>query len=130
MKRIYARLGVPIVLFFIHVSLAFASPSPGEAAARDFVATLNRVILFPLIGLLSGIAFIVFLWGCFSYIRGANNVSAREQGVKHITYGIIGLVIMVSAYTILTLVAATFGVDDELDEATTGYEAQLTVPLG
>lgn len=82
---------------------------PGETAAQAFVATLNEVILLPLIALLMGVAFFVFLWGCFEYIRGANNPSAREAGVKHITYGVIGLVIMISAYTILSLAANTFG---------------------
>ncbi len=56
-----------------------------------------------------GIAFLVFLFGCAEYIRGANNPQAREQGVKHITYGVIGLVIMVSAWAILNLAANTFG---------------------
>lgn len=82
---------------------------PGETAARAFVQTLNEVILLPLIALLMGVAFLVFLWGCFEYIRGASNPTAREAGVKHITYGVIGLVIMISAYTILQLAAGTFG---------------------
>jgi TRAP-type C4-dicarboxylate transport system permease small subunit len=102
--------------------------SPGEEAARNFVATLNDVILFPLIALLMGVAFLVFIWGCFEYIQGANNVTAREQGVKHITYGIIGLVIMISAWAILSLAAATFGLDDDLEDlGPTGME--LVEPL-
>lgn len=97
------------LVFFVSSQPVLAGDA--EAAARSFVATLNEVILYPLIALLMGIAFLVFIWGCFEYIRGANNVSAREAGVKHITYGIIGLVVMVSAWAILTLVADTFGVD-------------------
>ena len=35
----------------------------GAVEAGNFVAKLNEVILFPLIGLLSGIAFLVFIYG-------------------------------------------------------------------
>lgn len=82
---------------------------PGTATAQRFVAKLNEVILFPLIALLLAIAFLFFLYGCFEYITNANNPQGREQGVRHITYGLIGLMIMVSAYAILNLVAGTFG---------------------
>jgi ABC-type thiamin/hydroxymethylpyrimidine transport system permease subunit len=85
------------------------TPPPGTTAAQSFVETLNEVILFPLIALLMGVAFLVFLYGAAEYVRGANNPSAREQGAKHITYGIIGLVVMVSAWAILNLAAGTFG---------------------
>ena len=70
------------------------------AQAASFVTTLNNVILFPLIALLSGVAFLVFIWGGGQYIIGAANPTAREEGVKHITFGIIGLVIMLSAWAI------------------------------
>lgn len=101
--------------------------SPGAAEAMSFVATLNSVILFPLITLLFAVAFLVFLFGCAQYIMGANNPSAREQGVKHITYGIIGLVIMLSAWAILSIAAGTFGLQGDLEDARTG---NLQLPGG
>lgn len=84
-----------------------------EAAA--FVEILNATILFPLIALLSGIAFLVFLWGAAEYIFGANNDQARNQGRSHMLFGIIGLVVMVSAWALLTLATNTFGLGDQLD---------------
>ena len=92
--------------------------SPQEIAAKEagnFVAKLNDIILFPLIGLLSGIAFLVFLYGCAVYILNSNNETARTKGKDHITYGIIGLVIMVSAYGLLTIAVNTFGLGKQLD---------------
>lgn len=91
--------------------------SPREKAvgeAVSFVSKFNEVILYPLIALLTAVAFLVFLWGCAQYILNASNESARQEGVNHITYGIIGLVIMVTAWSILQLVTATVGLDDEL----------------
>ncbi|MEN9920705.1 MAG: hypothetical protein RL538_598 [Candidatus Parcubacteria bacterium] len=83
--------------------------------AAGFVDKLNSIVLFPLIALLSAVAFLMFLVGCAQYIMNADNSSAREQGVKHITWGIIGLVVMVSAWAILRIVTGTFGLDDELN---------------
>jgi ribose/xylose/arabinose/galactoside ABC-type transport system permease subunit len=94
--------------------LVYLYMTPQQYAA-EFVADLNRVILFPLIILLMGIAFLYFVWGAAEYLMGANNESARENGKKHLMYGIIGLVVMTSAYAILTLAAGTFGLNSQLD---------------
>ena len=112
MKKILLAVGF-IGFLVPAVAAAQAQQKAAEEAAR-FVVILNDVIIFPLIALLSAIAFFMFLWGCAQYIFNATNDQARQTGVKHITYGIIGLVIMLSAFTILTLVTATFGLDDEL----------------
>ena len=85
------------------------------AGAHSFVDKLNTVIVFPFITLLSAIAFLIFLYGCAEYIMNAASDKGREQGVKHITWGIIGLVVMVSAWAILSLATGTFGLSDELD---------------
>jgi TRAP-type C4-dicarboxylate transport system permease small subunit len=84
----------------------------GEAAS--FVDKVNTIILFPLIALFMAAAFFMFLIGCAEYIMGAANNEARSKGIKHITWGIIGLVIMVSAWAILMIAAGTIGLDDEL----------------
>ena len=84
------------------------------AEAVKFVDTFNQEILFPIIALLSGIALLVFLFGCAEYIIGSASPEARKTGVRHITFGLVGLVIMVSAWSILLVATATFGLDDEL----------------
>ena len=81
-----------------------------EAVARGFLDSLNHAILFPLITLLLTIALVVFLYGCFQFIVGAGNEEARSKGKKHILCGIVGMLVMVSAYAILSIVANTFGV--------------------
>jgi uncharacterized membrane protein YidH (DUF202 family) len=92
--------------------------TPQQQAAQEaasFVTRLNDAILFPLIALLSGVALLFLLYGCAEYIMNASNDQAREQGKKHITYGIVGLLVMVSAYSVLTLATGTFGLDQQLD---------------
>lgn len=92
--------------------------SPQQQAvnqASSFVDKVNEVILFPFIALLMAVAFLVFLWGCAEYIFKSGNQTARADGIKHITYGIIGLVVMVTAWSLLSLATGTFGLGDELE---------------
>ena len=86
-----------------------------EQQAASFVNRFNDAILFPLIALLSAVAFFVFLLCCAEYIMNSSNGGEREKGVKHITWGIIGLVVMMSAWAILRLATGTFGLSDELE---------------
>lgn len=79
-------------------------------AAQGFVDAFNNAFLFPLITLLSAMAFLVFLYGCFTYVRNAGNDQGREEGRRHIFYGTIGMLVMLSAYAILKLAAATVGI--------------------
>ena len=55
------------------------SPSNTAAeTAKGFVDKVDQIFLFPLIILLSSIAFLVFIYGCAEYIMNANNDQARE----------------------------------------------------
>ena len=79
--------------------------------ARGFLAKFNEAILYPLITLMMAIALVVFLYGCFEFIMNAGNDAARSKGKQHILWGIIGMLVMVSAYAILSVVAGTIGCD-------------------
>lgn len=94
----------------IHV--VYAQGESGVEIARNLMDKINEVILFPLIALMMAIALLVFLYGAFEFVAGANNDSAREKGKRHLLYGLIGLLVMLSAVAILEIAAGTFDVDD------------------
>lgn len=81
-----------------------------KAIVSPFIDKIQGAILYPLISLLLGIALLVFLWGVFGYIKNAEGDEARTTGKKHMLFGIIGLVIMVSALAILKIAAQTFDI--------------------
>lgn len=100
----------------------FVYAQEGVELAHSFVAQLNQVILFPLITLMTVIALLYFLWGGFQYVLGANNDTARATGKKHLIWGIIGLLVMLSAYAILSIAANTFGIDTDQYNRDPQYE--------
>jgi len=96
-------------------SLHIAAVTTAAATAKGFVDKVDDLFLFPLVILMTGTAFLFFMYGCAEYIINADNDQARETGKKHITFGIIGLVIIMSAYSLLNLAVGTFGLSEELD---------------
>ncbi len=109
--------------------------TPQQQAAIEagkFVTKVNEFILFPLIALLSAVAFLVFIYGSAQYIMNAANDTARAEGKKHITYGIIGLTVMMSAFALLQLASGTFGLNTQLNCAdkptASGCDTAFTLP--
>ena len=91
------------------MNIAYAAVD-AKAIAGPFIDKIQTAILFPLISIMMGVALLVFLWGVFQYIAGAEGEEARKTGRKHMLFGIIGLVIMVSALALLKLAAGTFDI--------------------
>ena len=89
--------------------IAFASEH--EEAARAFVSSIEEVILFPIISFLLAFALLYFIWGAYQFVANAENEGGRDTGKQHMLYGIIGMVVMVSALALLRIAAGTFGVD-------------------
>lgn len=94
-----------------------AGSAEASALARHFVSQLNDAIVYPLIALMMAVALLVFLYGAFNFVRGANNESVREQGRRHLLYGVIGLLVMLCALAILYIAAGTFDLENELDDS-------------
>lgn len=79
--------------------------------AQSIVSRIENAILFPLLAFMLTIAFLYFMWGAYEFVANAESDSARDIGKQHMLYGIIGMVVMVSALALLRIVAGTFGVD-------------------
>jgi MFS superfamily sulfate permease-like transporter len=70
-------------------------------------------VVNPLIGFMMAVAVLVFIWGVAEFLRnqGQESGEAREKGKRHMFYGIIGLLIMVSVFGIMRLMKDTFGLE-------------------
>ena len=69
---------------------------------------LNVYILEPLFLLLFTLGFLVFVWGVVEFLWGLNAGSreeGKENGKRHMLWGIVGMFIMFAAYAIVSLIA-------------------------
>ena len=86
-----------------------------HAAANDealkkvdaYISVIATNILNPIIALGFVATTLLFVWGVFSYMRGAADSSARADGARHVLWGVIGMAIMVSVYGIINFISAT-----------------------
>lgn len=84
-----------------------------EAAPQnvnELILKVNEVIINPLIGLVSGIAFVLFLFGVVRFlIYRSTNSEEAQKGKRHMFWGIIGLFIMLGVFGIMKFLANTVG---------------------
>lgn len=88
--------------------IAYASGH--EEAARSILGRIEQAILFPVMSFLLGLALLIFLWGAYQFVRNAESDEGRATGKSHMLYGIIGMLVMISALAILKIAAGTFGI--------------------
>lgn len=76
------------------------------AAEPDIlISKITALIINPLIKLMIGIAFVVFLYGIVEFIVNANNEEKRNVGKQHIIWGILGMFIMFSVFGLMHILA-------------------------
>jgi len=68
------------------------------------INTLNGVIY-----LIIALGVVSFLYGVVLYISRAGDEGKRKEGVQFMTYGIIGLFVMVGVWALVGLLAGTIG---------------------
>lgn len=99
------------------INYVYAQAEPHVVAAQGFLTKINEAILYPLITLMMAVALLVFLYGCFEYVKNSTSDEGRTTGQRHIMWGIIGMLIMLSAYSILSIAAGTFSLQSELRDS-------------
>lgn len=85
--------------------LAFAQVRSVQDAAGQITVIINSV----LVPMVFAIAFIVFIWGVFTYfIAGGHDSEKQEQGRNLILYGILGFFVMVAVWGLVNVLVGTF----------------------
>ncbi|QQG37736.1 MAG: hypothetical protein HYS26_03880 [Candidatus Kaiserbacteria bacterium] len=76
--------------------------------AATILGRFVTYIINPAILVVFAAGFFMFMWGLVQFVLGLDEGGKREDGVRHMLWGIIGMVIMVSVYGILALLDNTF----------------------
>lgn len=75
---------------------------------RGIVVNIIGMIRAYVIPLIISLALVVFLWGVFKTVTAAGDPKKRQEGIGFITYGIIGLAVMVSVWSLVYILTSTF----------------------
>ncbi len=77
---------------------------------QEFLDKAVVAIVNPILQVIFAIALVIFVYGIFEFVRGADSPEVRTKGQQHIMYGLIGIFIMVSVFTIIKILLNTLGV--------------------
>ncbi|MBI4087772.1 hypothetical protein HY418_00090 [Candidatus Kaiserbacteria bacterium] len=83
---------------------------------------MNRFVTYiidPAILVVFSLGFFLFVYGLVEFLWKLNEGGDNKEGKQHMIWGIIGMLIMVSVYGILSLVTNTFGIDLQNPDTTT-----------
>ncbi len=83
---------------------------------NEFLGNVDSVIINPLIIFIFAVAVVIFLYGMLEFILNQVNEEKRTEGKSHMLWGIVGIVIMMGVWGILSVVLHTFnikGIDPE-----------------
>ena len=86
------------------------------ATLDSFIGNIDTLIINPLILFLFALAVVYFLYGVLEFIMNQENEEKKTAGKSHMLWGIIGIVIMMGVWTILSIVLNTLGISkDEIN---------------
>lgn len=66
-------------------------------------------VVSPVIYLIIALAAVYFVWGVLVFIKNADDTTKREEGYRHMIWGIIGLFIILSARGFIGIIKSTLG---------------------
>jgi len=89
------------------VLIPIAHAAINATQLANVIDPILGTIVYPIVALLVGVAVVYFIWGVINMIRGGEDPKARETGRTHMLYGIIGFIIMLSAWAIIAVIANT-----------------------
>ncbi len=106
-----AGLLVPALTFAENCPTPSAEVTTATTAATNailpYIKKIDKFILNPILILMFFIAALYFFWGVFSLISNVDDVEARTKGKDSMLWGVIGMVIMVGAFGIITFILNT-----------------------
>lgn len=105
MKKIYTFSLLCVTLFIPFFAFA-ADTRTFQAIVADLIIQGSNYLLTLLVGL----TLFVFLYGLMKYMfKGQESDAARTEGRKFMLWGIIGLFVMISVWSLVAILSNTIG---------------------
>lgn len=96
------------------IPTAYAAGPVIPAPVKTFIGKISTEILNPIIAVMFALATLYFFYGVAKYMWHPDDETAREEGRRGMLWGIVGMFIMVSVFSIMKLIISTIGADSGL----------------
>lgn len=88
-------------------SIAKGDVSLDEGSLVGFILNISNIFL----GIVVAVSVLMLIYGAFVWITGFGGGDAEENGKKYVKNAIVGLIIALLAFTIVTLLGSAFSSD-------------------
>lgn len=85
----------------------------GPEAGAELLDRIVDYVIDPAVKVIFTLGFFMFLWGFVEFLWKLKGGQVSEDGKNHMVYGLVGMLIMVSVYGIISLIMNTFGIDPD-----------------
>ena len=80
-------------------------------AGSEVLSRFVQFIITPAVFLIFTAGLFLFLWGLVVFLYNLREGADYKQGLQHMIWGLVGMLIMMSVYGIIVLVSNTLGLD-------------------
>lgn len=80
-------------------------------AGEQILQRIVDYIVYPTIVVIYAVGILIFVVGIVQFLWKLKDGKVDQDGKKHMLWGIVGIVIMVSAQAIIYMLLGTFGID-------------------
>ena len=120
MKKLFKLLPVTLTLFAPVIMFAAGTVNTNNAGTfegvRTFFSKLTLLVNGTLVPAVFALAFLVFIWGMFkTFILGGHDEEKQSEGKQLMMYAILGFVIMISIWGIVTVISDSLGLGGAID---------------
>ncbi len=86
----------------------------GNSSLRPLMDALQEYVFMPIAYLLYSVAVLVFFWGLFEFMMSlqSDKSDKREEGKRHMLWGVMGFVIMLGVKGIINMIIGLFEIND------------------
>lgn len=80
------------------------------SAVQTLVGKFSYYVINPILLLLFSVGLLVFIWGIIEFLLAMSGLPSGtkvDDGKKHMFWGLVGMFIMVAAYTLVYLIEGT-----------------------
>ncbi len=106
MKKIISTISLSILGFPLFL---YAQNSAGTSA-ESLVKSISTVFNKRIIPLLFTLGFVYVIWGIIQYIGADAQSKEKEEKKQRIFWGLVGLLVIISVWSLVAIVANTFGI--------------------
>lgn len=88
--------------------VVWALPFIAVAQVKGILVIAETILRAYVIPLLFVLATVIFLWGVVKFLTAAGSEDKLKEGKKFMTWGIIGLVVMLATWGLVRAIVTTF----------------------